>query len=58
MKLSVWVSALGWASLICLSWLWILGVVKMTGVQVGIYVLFFLLALGGGVVSLGGRIKG
>lgn len=55
MKLSVFVSALGWASVFCASWLWLLGRLEMRGAAVGLYVMFWLLALGAGVISLSGR---
>lgn len=58
MKLSVFVSALGWASVFCASWLWLLGRLEMRGTAVGLYVTFWVLALGAGIISLSGRAVG
>lgn len=55
MKLSTFVSALGWASAFCASWLWLLGEIEMRGAAVGLYVLFWFLAIMGGLGSLSGR---
>lgn len=57
MKLSVFVSALGWTSVFCMTWLWLLGAVKMDGLHIGLYVLFWFLAIIAGTMSMERRIE-
>jgi hypothetical protein len=57
MRLSVFVAALGWASVFVESWLWLLGAVKIDGLRIGLYVLFWLLALLGGIWAVGSERK-
>jgi len=57
MRLSVFVSSLGWASVFAESWLWLLGEVQMDGLRISLYVLFWLLALLGGLWAVGSERK-
>lgn len=52
MKLTVFVSALAWASIFVQSWLWILRSIMVDASTVGFYALFWILAIGGGLMSL------
>ena len=51
MKLSVFVSALGWASVFAETWLWLMGSITMDGLRIGLYILFWVLALLGGILA-------
>jgi hypothetical protein len=51
----LFVSSLGWASVFCESWLWLLGKIEMDGPRIGLYVLFWVLAIFGGLQSMGKR---
>lgn len=55
MKLSVFVSILGWASLVCLLWLMLLSRVAASTLSVVSLVVFFIMALIGGLFSMSPR---
>lgn len=51
MKLSTFISSLGWASIFCLTWLWLLGSVKIDWLHIGFYIMFWVVAIIAGLWS-------
>lgn len=52
MRLSVFVSALGWASIFALTWLWALGKIRMDWLHIALYTLFWVIAIFAGLWSM------
>lgn len=52
MRLSVFVSSLGWASIFAHTWLWSLGKIRMDGLHIVLFILFWVIAILAGLWSM------